>query len=329
MEKTISDIVDMQVNFGKTAFGPDCDFATYYKSAQKLNITRAMIVPTPTHLFQRGNDEETSCLWRPNANPSERYYKEFRSGNSDAIISNNPRHPYQDFNRHVLEFVKIFNESRERLKLYFAAKVHPILDDHECLEGLLDDNLVCIKIHGIASHSYPEVFPDWFNEFLRHHNLPILVHTDWYEGEIGPQLSPHAKALHGLYQKNSPLSYIRWALKHKLKVCINHGARLHQESIHIINNEPDLMMGYGPDSLLDAEQDRLALPTTDYAATLFEHASPEKVMFSSDYRWNVNGRNQWNDLRWDSIQRISSILDPIDQEKVLSRNAITFFQMKD
>jgi len=130
------------------------------------------------------------------------------------------------------------------------------------------------------------------------------VHTDWYTGKIGEDMSPHAKALHELYRKNNPLAYIRWAQQNRLKVCINHGARLHKESIHIINNEPDLMMGYGPDSLLDAEQDRLAIPTTDYAASLFAHALPSKVMFSTDYRWNANGRNQWHDLRWDSIDRI-------------------------
>ena len=114
-----------------------------------------------------------------------------------------------------------------------------------------------------------------------------------------------------------------------MKVCINHGARLHNKSIHIINNEPNLMMGYGPDSLLDAEQDRLAVSTRDYASALFERASPDKVMFSTDYRWNANGRNQWDDLRWDSIERIQRALSPTDQQKVLAQNAIAFYQMKD
>lgn len=328
MEKTVSSIVDMQVNIGKTAFGPNCDFETYHAKTQELGITKAMIVPTPTHIFQTTIGEETSCLWKPNANPSQRYYKELRKESSEIEIIDNPRHPYQAFNQHILQFVKAFNESRQKLRLYFAAKVHPFLDDPQCLEGLLDDNLVCLKIHGIASHSHPNIFPQWLDEFLRHHNLPVLVHTDWYEGEIGEQMSPYVRALHELYRENSPLAYIHWALRNKLKVCINHGARLHNESIHIINNEPDLMMGYGPDSLLDAEWDRLAMPTVDYAAALFEHASPDKVMFSTDYRWNVDGRNQWNNLRWDSIERIRRVLGPADQDKVLARNAINFYKMK-
>lgn len=326
--ETTPEIVDMQVNLGKTAFGPDCDFKTYHAQAQMLGITKAMIVPTPTHIFRTPEGEETSCLWRPNMEVSDRYYKEVRKDGASTEVSDNPSHPYQGFNRHILQFVKAFNERRERLRLFFAAKIHPFLDDSACLEDLLDDDLVCLKIHGIASHSSPDVFPSWLNEFLRHHDLPVLVHTDWYSGEIGEDLSPHAKALHELYRKNSPIAYIHWALKHRLRVCINHGARLHQESIHIINNESDLMMGYGPDSLLDAEQDRLAVQTDDYTASLFEHASPDKVMFSTDYCWNANRRNQWNDLRWDSIPRIRRILSPNDQQKVLAENAITFYKMQ-
>lgn len=327
MEQSPADIVDMQVNLGRTAFGPNCDFETYYEQAQKLGITKAMIVPTPTHILQTPEGEETSCLWRPEKDVSQRYYKEVKKNDVVEIIDN-PARPYHGFNRHILQFVKAFNERRETLRLFFAAKVHPFLDDPACLEGLLEDELVCLKIHGIASHSSPDTFPARFNEFLRHHNLPVLVHTDWYAGEIGEDMSPHARALHELYRKNSPIAYIHWAMKNRLKVCINHGARLHQESIHIINNEPDLMMGYGPDSLLDAEQDRLAVPTNDYAASLFEHASPEKVMFSTDYRWNANGRNQWNDLRWDSIERIRRALDTKGQQKVLAENAVSFYKMQ-
>lgn len=327
MESCVNEIVDMQVNLGRTAFGPDCDFETYHAQAQQLGITKAMIVPTPTHIFQTEEGEETSCLWRPEQDASQRYYKEIKKNGAVKIIDN-PAHPYHSFNRHILEFVKTFNKRREALKLFFAAKVHPFLDDPSCLEGLLENELVCLKIHGIASHSSPDAFPSWLNEFLRYHDLPVLVHTDWYSEEINESMPPHAKALHELYRSNSPIAYIHWALKHRLRVCINHGARLHRESIHIINNEPDLMIGHGPDSLLDAEQDRLAIPTNDYTASLFEYASPEKVMFSTDYRWNANGRNQWNDLRWDSIGRIRCALDAKDQQKVLAGNAITFYKMK-
>ena len=319
----------MQVNFGKSAFGPDCDFETYAEQAQRLGIGKAMIVPTPTHICQTADGEETSCLWLPGTEPAKRYYKEIRQEGMPVQTVDSPSQPYHEFNKHVLNFVREFNSSRQALRLYFAAKVHPFLDDPTCLEGLLDENLVCIKLHGIASHSYPAVFPDWLAEFLRHYNLPVLVHTDWFDGEPPEAATPHAKALHELYRQNNPATYIQWALRERLRVCINHGARLHPESIHVINNESDLMMGYGPDSLLDVEQDRLATPTEDYTATLFEYASPDKVMFSTDYRWNVNGRNQWDQLRWDSVDRIRGLLSTADQHKVLADNARNFYRMSD
>lgn len=240
-----------------------------------------------------------------------------------------PHLPYQDFNRTTLQFIKHFNEQRNGIRLYLAAKLHPHLDDAHCLEGLLDNEVVSLKIHGIATHSHPDAFPQWLNEFLRHHDLPIVVHTDWYRGEENDNLSPHQRTLLELCRLNNPLNYVRWAIKNKLKVCINHGARLHAESIHIINNEPNLSLAYGPDSHLDARQDHLAIPTDDYAASLFEMARSDKVMFSTDYRWNIGAENAWDDLRWDSIERIRRLLAPEDQQKVLAQNAITFYCLKD
>lgn len=123
------------------------------------------------------------------------------------------------------------------------------------------------------------------------------------------------------------MEYIRWGIEQRIRVLINHAARLDVESIHIVNNEPDLMLVYGPDSLLQVEQERLAIPTDNYALTLFEHARIDKVIFSTDYRWNVTDRNQWNNLYWDSVNNIRETLDAAGQRKVLTTNAESFYKL--
>lgn len=322
------EIIDAQVNYGDTPFGPNCDFETYRQNAESIGITQAIIVPTPTHIRETEEGTEISCLWREGkADISERYYAEVQhlDGSTEAIDA--PRNPYRQFNLSVLEFVRNSNDARNSIRLHFAPKIHPLLDDKDALEELLDEETVCLKIHGIASHSEPDVFPQWLPELARHHDLPLLVHTDFLKPEEQAS-SPKQATLNELYRRNNPMAYIQWALRHNVRMVINHGARLDPEAIHIVNNEENLIMAYGPDSLLDAEQERLVLQTNDYAKTLFEYADPDKVMFSNDYRWNVADRNAWDDLRWDSVDRIRGLLSPEDQQKVLAGNIRSFYRLQ-
>lgn len=327
MENGSPDIIDMQVNVGKTAFGPDCDFETYLREASRIGITRAILFPTPTQIRDIPGGTETNCLWRTNTPEQDRYYIERSVGGKTEHIER-PTNPYKEFNLETLRFVREFNAAQNGMRLYMAAKVHPYLDDDSALDGVLQEEVVSLKIHGIATHSDPSSFPNKFNERLQHHDLPVVVHTDWLRGEELPSGTPHQLALAELYKKNNPLSYIQWAIENKLRVCINHGARLHAESIHIVNNEPDLSLGYGPDCHLDARQDHLAMPTDDYTASLFSMARADRVIFSTDYRWNVGTARTWDELRWDSIERIRRVLsDPNDRSNVLAKNAIEFYEL--
>lgn len=86
------------------------------------------------------------------------------------------------------------------------------------------------------------------------------------------------------------------------------------------------MLVYGPDCLSELDKERLAIPTDDYVRTLFGLARPEKVMFSTDFAWNVNDRGAWKDLRWDSIERIRKLLNTEDQEKSSLKEHSRFLQ---
>ncbi len=321
------EIIDAQVNFGRSANGPNSDFSVYEKEAEKLGITGAVLMSTPAHIIQTAEGEETSCLWQVIDDPGKRYVKTVRTAAGGEQTIYNPVRPYHEANRQVLEFVRAHNAQRKKLQLFFAAKIHPILDDEHCIDDFVSDDLACLKVHGISTHSDPTIFPQWIADVARHHNLPILVHTDYYGGPIDDSMDPFLREHLELYRKNHALPFIQWAIHNRLRVAINHGASLDRESIRIVNNEENLMLVYGPDSLIELDKERLATPTDDYARTLFDLARPDKVMFSTDFAWNVNDRGTWQDMRWDSVERIRAILGKEDQEKVLSKNIRFFYKL--
>lgn len=95
-----NEIIDAQVNYGDTPFGPDCDFETYNKNAEAIGITQAVIVPTPTHIHHTDKGTEVSCLWREGRKEiSKRYYTENRSGDGQTNTVESPNNPYQQFNK--------------------------------------------------------------------------------------------------------------------------------------------------------------------------------------------------------------------------------------
>ena len=285
------------------------------------------MMSTPAHIIQTDEGEETSCRWQVTDNPSQRYTKVVKDTDGQTVTTYNPERPYYEANRQTLEFVRKHNAMRKKLQLFFAAKIHPMLDDETCVDDFVGNELACLKIHGISTHSDPTIFPQWVSDIAHHYDLPILVHTDYYDGPIDESMDAETREHLELYSKNHPLPFIQWALRNKLRVAINHGANLDQESIRIINNEEDLIIVYGPDSLIELDKERLATPTDDYAKTLFEYANPDKVAFSTDFAWNVNDRGTWKDMRWDSIDRIRALLSEDDQKKVLGDNIRNFYKL--
>ncbi|MCB9807641.1 amidohydrolase family protein [Candidatus Peribacteria bacterium] len=322
------EIIDVQVNYGDTPYGPNSDFELYRNNAERIGIARAVIYPTPTHIHQQNSIIETSCYWRPGNMGNSRYYltlKNQETGNVTTVEQ--PKNPFRNFNIAVLEFVRNFNATRNAIRLHFTPKIHPILDDKSALEELIGDETVMLKIHGLATHTNPDDIPTWVVEMLIHYDLPLVAHTDYIDLDTAKRRSAMEQELNELCAQNSPLAHIHWALKNNVRMIINHGARLDPEAINIINNEEKLIMAHGPDSHLEARQDHLVTKTDDYVETLFRMADPDSVMFSTDYRWNVGIACNWDAMRWDSIERLRKVLSPDDANKVLSENAFKFLRI--
>ena len=98
------------------------------------------------------------------------------------------------------------------------------------------------------------------------------------------------------------------------------------ESANIINNNPNYVIGLGPDSILSKTNDRM-YTNTDYLETVFSLFDIDKICFDIDYPWNtISYDNQ--ELDWNSLTRINQLnLSNKDKEKVLSKNAKMFFKL--
>lgn len=234
----------------------------------------------------------------------------------------NPVNPYNKFNRHVANSVRMLNKNNHAIDFYFVPKVHPILDEKNALDKVIDENTVMIKVHGLATHTVPTDIAEWICGLARELDIPLIVHTDYLNHR-----KIQESILDRLCRENSPMAYIQWAIKSKVKLVLNHGARLDPEAIHIVNNEESLMLMSGPDCHLESRPDHLAIETKDYVKSLFSMASPDKVMFSSDFAWNVSQRGIWQPRKWDSVQRIQDILSHANAVKVLRDNAINFLKL--
>lgn len=316
-------IIDWQVNIWNTPHGPDWNIFSYYSQAISNKVTDSIIVPTPTHSEEEDGTSIDVWLWKP--------WKEFLFYNEikdnitwevNKVLT--PKDPYIKINRDLKELTKNF--SLQNLQLFAACKTHPFLDTQKAFQVISDLDPAFVKIHWIATKSYPEVFPQDFTDILKELWLPILIHSDMFYWEIDQNWWEDKIYLHFLYKKNHPISYIKWAMKNKLRVCINHWARLDRESINIINNEDNLMLWYWPDSLLEDESERLAEQKVyEYYLELLSLANHNKIIFTSDYSWNVAKRDKWNEYCWESIKRISSTKD---SKKIFSENALNFYNIK-
>ncbi|MFA6080630.1 MAG: amidohydrolase family protein [Candidatus Gracilibacteria bacterium] len=305
-------IIDCQTNIGISPHGPIGDLAYYIKMAVQMGVTDALLFPTPT--FARGSC--TKALWKVGNDREIKFIDAGKNGQEEE----SDRNPYFADNLEIIATASDVNNKGEGIIFYPVWKIHPALDNSEDVDRLLAARRVyALKVHGIATATYPEKLPNWLPRLALKHNLPIVFHTDFFRGT--PQTY-----LEYLYQKNNPLDYVKWGNKNKVKTVINHGARLDRKAVNQIKQSDNTMIVYGPDCHIESTG-RTSVKTTDYTTDLFRMTPAEKVMFSSDYPWNRDNIADENTERWDSVKRVKGLLSQRDSEKVLFENAADFFRI--
>jgi len=305
-------IFDAEVHYGKSEFGPDCDIDLYLKNSMQ-NLKKVLIVPSPTHNWLKDGVREISVLWREEG--SRVIYEKIVETKSEKKVEKDPRNPYLDYNKDVLRKFRELNKM-SKIKFYVVPKVHPILDDENALMEIIKDPLFkAIKIHGLAAHSGPSDIPSWVVEKSKKYNKPFFVHTDYFSG-------PPKSALHKLMNLNSSRNWFDWVVDNKVRAYLAHGARLDREVLKEARKNRKVVFGVGPETLLDDEENRLKTKTKNYLKTLMEFSSSKSLVFSTDFRWNVKKRENWDDLDWETPRKIITLGEEIGLTKKEVRNIL-------
>ncbi len=326
------EIVDCQVNYGKSLFGPNCKIEIYSKAAKKMGITRALIIPTLTHEIKIDSLVEKSCIWEE-TEKGLLYKKEIIEKKTGKVITRkNPKNPYQNMNNFVLNKIRELNKNLD-IKYYFIPKIHPLLDTEKELERLIEEpETVALKIHGLATHTTPNQVPGWIVKLANSYSKPLFVHTDYLNKNFKDNRTP--ESLKKIIYKNTPKDWLTWAeLTKPHKLYLAHLVRMDMESIDKINKSKNIVVGTGPDIMLEQEPWRLKQqPTENILYKALISINSKKLVFSTDFAWNVFKRGNWTQFDWGSIERIVEQAKKIGLPKeelsdILSNNAIEFFSL--
>ncbi len=131
------------------------------------------------------------------------------------------------------------------------------------------------------------------------------------------------------------LKYIDFSLqilKKPYKLFLAHLARMDKDPINRINNLENIVIGLGPDIMLQDEPMRLKEPTPNILKDALKYINNEKLLFSTDFAWNVHDRTNWGNFDWKTHERLKEETDRlfISEEKldnILGENAIKFFNL--
>lgn len=320
-------IIDAQVNYGKSVFGPDCNLDIYIKNATFQGINKSIIIPTSTHEIETEGGIERACIWEEKNNKIS--YRKEVVNKDEILIIYNPKNPFYLMNNSTLKEIRNRNKNNTSIKLFFAPKVHPILCTYSSMKMFLaEPETVAIKIHGIASHISPSEIPEWLIKLSKEYDKPFIIHTDFFNVNFQDERIP--SYLYNIISKNQPLQWINWAKKNEIRAYLSHGLRLDETSAEEVNKSNNLVVGMGPDLMLQDEPMRLKKQTDDYLADLVRIISPNKLVFSTDYRWNVRKRYEWDNLDWETHKRLQQKrfnLSTDDLESILEGNAKNFFKL--
>jgi hypothetical protein len=310
-------MIDSHSHIGRDSFHPiEGDLEEYVSIALQLGIKSANLMPVPCPRYEPPDGTEggkiQSLEWSFEG-VTITPYKIISERDGRTTKIKNPINPYQEYNKIVEEKIK----EVKAIKIQFIPLVHPVLDTPEYLESILKKHPKAVKIHGVAAGISPKEIPKYLLEMLSKYNIPLIIHTDFISG------GKPKNGLEYICHMNKPTDWIEVLEKNNLKAFLAHGARLCPESISIVRNSQNLLIGISPDILLASEPNRLAC-SERYLEHLISTAGPKKIALDLDYPWNIRSRED-KKLEWGVIDRIKNLMSKEEFKQVTQTNASLFF----
>lgn len=221
---------------------------------------------------------------------------------------------FDQINKKVDEEIKKTNDDSYK----FVPTVSPVYTSPKKLEEYIQlYKPLAFKIHMRADNSNPSLISNDWIKILKKYNIPLIVHTDY---------SKDSKTKKDILKNlNSSLNWMLFFQKNDIKGYLTHGARLNKEVFEKINKTDNILIGMGPDLLLQKYSSSALEQQGDYLKILYDNVNPDKLAFDIDFNWNLD--NDGN-LDSNSIKRLENYWTEDQLAKILCKNSKKLFNIK-
>lgn len=291
---------------------------SYLETAKKLKIKKANIMPAPCPFYETQEGKIQALIWER----EKRNFKYFRITEKEGRKTKieNPPNPYSEANNQLRSILSSLKNPN--IDLRYIPLIHPLLDEQSHLEKLIEEDIVAIKIHGIAAGIEPSQVPRSVLELISKSGIPVILHTDNTQEDTNVPFNY-------LRKENSAINWINLFLRQEIKGYISHGAYLCEEAIREINNSDQFLLGIGPVKLIEFDKSNLLQPTEinnrGYLSKIFDQVDINKISFDIDFPCNVMDFT-YSEEDLVSKDYVASYLSFSEQEKVFRKNAERFFE---
>lgn len=353
-------IIDAHSHLGMGyKYSKPATFTEYFSEASRLGVVGCVLMstPSPIHIIQKSseladkiidffslahqneisemvrNSEITQFSYTPllrESNDKLIYFQLIKIGNHEIkeelhINKMNLPSGAENISEDDIYYIannEILDLSKRNSQIIPVALVFAKTLSKRALSLLDNQGFAGYKIHGVASYSGPEDIPTFFIDYLRDTRKPLVVHTDYNSNLSGLKKWN--------FERNSSLNWTDFAIRNNIRLYLTHGARLCQETFKKIENNPNFLVGIGPDIALSKDPARLQSRVNsekDYLDVLIKQITRIKLAFDIDYPWNFEPAKKSN-LNWRSIDTILNRHSYIGDEKLeqlFYNNAREFF----
>lgn len=301
-------IVDCHSHFGIDNFWPNHGTINeYIENTQPLGINEVFAMSVACPVINGKNFKKILSLHRLENNEIKHYYVESIDEKTLVVPNAQGVNPYKLANDYIYNLSK----SNCKLKINYVPLIHPYYYSIDDMLEHIKRGAKMFKIHGIACGVIPELISEDFFKLLEHCGVALLIHTDYSEEE-------------NLLSCNSAQRWLNKLSKYNIKVYFAHGARLDREVASTINSDDRYIVGLGPDKLL-SHPGQNKIISDNFAECCFNLFNINKIVFDIDYPWNIRNVDDYS-YDWDSVNRIISLLNKGEQEKVLTKNIKKFLK---
>ena len=315
--------IDAHSHIWTDSFWMEAPIEEYIKQATNMWIKKAFIMPVPSPITIKDNENILPCRW-DEQDWEIRYFKKKLIKWQYEIIEENPKNPYKYLNEILIE--KLKNNSNKSLEFYSVWLIHPKLDRLDYIKELCNNkNIYAVKIHGVWTFTWPDDVPDDFFKIIKDSWKPLVVHVDYHNKK--PE-----NFFDELLLLNNPVDWVKKWIKHGIKLYITHAAKFSKEAVELAKWNENIVFWMSPDLLIPQDINGIYSKEDNAIRWCLEKIPNKQLVFDIDYSWNAKEIWNWGELEWNSSNRITYEAKKIwisnnELKNIFYNNSIRYFNI--